>query len=64
MKSLTIFIAMYFIPEVRLSPTPKILGTDGRKMSKSLNIILVFQINRNIKTKVLSMVTDPKNKIN
>lgn len=52
---------VFCIPEVRLSPTPKILGTDGRKMSKSLNnYISLSDKPENIKTKVLSMVTDPQ----
>lgn len=49
------------IPELKLSPTPKIFGTDGRKMSKSLkNDINLSDSREIIKTKVMSMITDPE----
>lgn len=52
---------VFNIPEVKLSPTPKILGTDGRKMSKSLNnYISLSDKPEKIKTKVMSMITDPE----
>ena len=49
------------IPELKLSPTPKIFGTDGRKMSKSLkNDINLSDSPEIIKSKVMSMITDPE----
>ena len=49
------------IPELRLSRTPKIPGTDGRKMSKSLkNDISLSDKPEDINNKVLSMITDPE----
>lgn len=52
---------VFTIPEIKLSPTPKILGTDGRKMSKSLkNNINISDSPEIIKTKVMSMITDPE----
>ena len=52
---------VFTIPEIKLSPTPKILGTDGRKMSKSLdNYISLSDQQEVIKTKVMSMITDPE----
>jgi tryptophanyl-tRNA synthetase len=52
---------VFTIPELKLSPTPKILGIDGRKMSKSLkNDITLSDNPEEIKTKVMSMITDPE----
>ena len=52
---------VFTIPDIKLSPTPKILGTDGRKMSKSLNnYISLSEQQEVIKTKVMSMITDPE----
>lgn len=52
---------VFTIPELKLSPTPKILGIDGRKMSKSLkNDISLSDNPEDIKTKVMSMITDPE----
>jgi len=52
---------VFIIPEIKLSPTPKILGTDGRKMSKSLNnYISLSDQPEVIKNKVRSMITDPE----
>ncbi|NLL61989.1 MAG: tryptophan--tRNA ligase [Candidatus Atribacteria bacterium] len=52
---------VFVIPELKLSPTPKILGTDGRKMSKSLkNNINISDSPEIIKTKIMSMITDPE----
>jgi tryptophanyl-tRNA synthetase len=52
---------VFTIPELKLSPTPKILGIDGRKMSKSLkNDITLSDNPEDIKTKVMSMITDPE----
>lgn len=48
------------IPEAKLTQTPKLPGTDGRKMSKSYNncIYLSDSVDEIIK-KVKSMITDP-----
>ncbi len=52
---------IFTIPEIKLSPTPKILGTDGRKMSKSLNnYISLSDQPEVIRTKIMSMITDPE----
>lgn len=52
---------VFTIPELKLSPTPKILGIDGRKMSKSLkNDINLSDSPETIKAKVMSMITDPE----
>jgi len=48
-------------PEVILTRTPKILGTDRRKMSKSYdNAIFLSDSPDTISTKVASMITDPQ----
>ena len=48
-------------PEVILTQTPKILGTDRRKMSKSYgNAIFLSDSPETISTKVASMITDPQ----
>src|SRR5271170_6070576 len=47
-------------PEALLTPSPKLLGTDGRKMSKSYgNFILLSEPEADIRKKLKSMVTDP-----
>lgn len=48
-------------PQAILSPTPKLLGYDGRKMSKSYNncIYLSDSVNE-VTRKVMQMVTDPQ----
>ncbi|MCM8826713.1 MAG: tryptophan--tRNA ligase [Candidatus Omnitrophica bacterium] len=47
-------------PQDILTPTPKFLGVDGRKMSKSYNnYISLDEELTSIETKVLSMFTDP-----
>ncbi len=47
-------------PKALLSPTPKLLGTDGRKMSKSYgNSIYLSDSAEEIRTKTRSMITDP-----
>ncbi len=54
--------AMYILPEpqVLLTPSPKLPGTDGRKMSKSYgNTILLSDPEREIRAKLKPMVTDP-----
>ncbi|MGB7171452.1 MAG: tryptophan--tRNA ligase, partial [Acidobacteriaceae bacterium] len=47
-------------PQVLLTPSPKLPGTDGRKMSKSYgNAILVSDPEPEIRAKLKPMVTDP-----
>ena len=47
-------------PKALLTATPKVPGLDGRKMSKSYdNTILLVEPADTLKTKVMSMVTDP-----
>jgi tryptophanyl-tRNA synthetase len=47
-------------PKVLLTPSPKLPGTDGRKMSKSYgNTILLSDPESEIRAKLKSMVTDP-----
>jgi tryptophanyl-tRNA synthetase len=48
-------------PEAILTQTPKILGLDRRKMSKSYgNAIYLADTPEEIKTKVMQMITDPQ----
>jgi tryptophanyl-tRNA synthetase len=48
-------------PQPLLTKTPKIVGTDGRKMSKSYgNAIFLSDTPQEIETKIRAMVTDPK----
>jgi tryptophanyl-tRNA synthetase len=47
-------------PEVLLTPSPKLPGTDGRKMSKSYeNTILMSDAEPDVRAKLKTMVTDP-----
>ncbi len=47
-------------PQALLTPSPKLLGTDGRKMSKSYgNTILLSEPEAELRKKLKSMVTDP-----
>jgi tryptophanyl-tRNA synthetase len=47
-------------PEVLLTPSPKLPGTDGRKMSKSYgNTILMSDGEAEVRGKLKTMVTDP-----
>ncbi len=47
-------------PEVLLTPSPKLPGTDGRKMSKSYgNTILLSDDEASVRGKLKTMVTDP-----
>ena len=47
-------------PKVLLTPSPKLPGTDGRKMSKSYgNTILLSDPEPSIRAKLKTMVTDP-----
>jgi tryptophanyl-tRNA synthetase len=48
-------------PQALLTPSPKIAGTDGRKMSKSYgNAILLSDSESELQAKIRGMVTDPK----
>jgi len=50
-------------PEHRLTPTPRIPGLDGRKMSKSYgNAITLSETDEEIRKKTKVMVTDPARK--
>ena len=50
-------------PEVMLTRTPRIPGTDGRKMSKSYgNFISLGESDESIRTKSRAMITDPQRK--
>ena len=50
-------------PEAMLTHTPRIPGTDGRKMSKSYgNFISLSESDESIRTKTRTMVTDPARK--
>jgi tryptophanyl-tRNA synthetase len=50
-------------PGSLLTETPRIPGTDGRKMSKSYgNFISLSEANESIRTKLRAMVTDPARK--
>jgi len=52
---------VFVIPEMILTPVPKILGTDGRKMSKSYNnYIGLTEDPSSIEEKVLTMMTDTR----
>jgi tryptophanyl-tRNA synthetase len=47
-------------PQALLSPVPRLLGTDGRKMSKSYNnCIYLSDDAQTVANKVMQMVTDP-----
>ena len=47
-------------PDVLLTPSPKLPGTDGRKMSKSYgNTILISDPEAEVRKKLKGMVTDP-----
>jgi tryptophanyl-tRNA synthetase len=47
-------------PKVLLTPSPKLPGTDGRKMSKSYgNTILLSEPEADLRAKLKTMVTDP-----
>jgi tryptophanyl-tRNA synthetase len=51
-------------PDVRLTPTPKLPGTDGRKMSKSYgNTVNLGEDETSIRQKLKTMVTDPARKL-
>jgi tryptophanyl-tRNA synthetase len=51
-------------PDVRLTPTPKLPGTDGRKMSKSYgNTVDLGEDEKSIRQKLKTMITDPARKL-
>jgi tryptophanyl-tRNA synthetase len=51
-------------PDVKLTATPKLPGTDGRKMSKSYgNTINLSEDEKSIRQKLKTMVTDPARKL-
>ena len=64
------YVAKYFVsirdlrePNVMLTQTPRIPGTDGRKMSKSYNnFVSLSETDESIRTKIQSMITDPARK--
>ncbi len=48
-------------PQPLLTPTPRVPGADGRKMSKSYgNTVDIYETPESLKAKVMSMYTDPK----
>jgi len=50
-------------PDVLLTPTPRVPGLDGRKMSKSYgNAITLSESDADIRSKTKVMITDPKRK--
>jgi len=50
-------------PQGLLTPTPKVPGTDGRKMSKSYgNAIDIYETEKSLEKKVKGMYTDPNRK--
>jgi tryptophanyl-tRNA synthetase len=61
-KKISVFGRREILPEpqVLLTPSPKLPGTDGRKMSKSYgNTILLSDSEKDIRAKLKTMVTDP-----
>ena len=56
----TMYQPVFPEPQSLLSPVPKLLGTDGRKMSKSYgNCIYISDNDETVSKKVMSMITDP-----
>ncbi len=50
-------------PEVRLTPSPRLPGTDGRKMSKSYgNVIGIAEDESTVRSRLKTMQTDPARK--
>lgn len=55
------FGEVFPIPEPMLTEFPKVLGTDGRKMSKSYNnTILITEDPETLKKKIMASYTDPQ----
>ncbi|MBI4613873.1 MAG: tryptophan--tRNA ligase [Planctomycetes bacterium] len=49
------------LPETRLTETPRVVGTDGQKMSKSYgNTIEIFASGKALKSSVMGIVTDSR----
>src|SRR3989442_4153397 len=62
-ESNCISITLRHLPDVMLTKTPRIPGTDGRKMSKSYgNTITLSESDADIRAKTKVMVTDPARK--
>ena len=58
-----VFGEVFAEPQGLLTPTPKVLGTDSRKMSKSYNNgIDIYETEKSLEKKVKSMYTDPTRK--
>ncbi len=56
-----IYGEVFPVPEPLLTDFPKVLGTDGRKMSKSYNnTILISEDSESLRKKVMSSYTDPQ----
>lgn len=54
------FGKIFVEPEALLTSTPKVPGTDGRKMSKSYgNTIELFETEESLKKKIATLYTDP-----
>ena len=50
-------------PETRLTPMPRLPGTDGRKMSKSYdNAFYLYEKAESIRPRIMTMMTDPARK--
>ncbi len=57
------FGAVFAEPQPMLTPTPKVPGIDGRKMSKSYaNSIEIYETAASLETKIKNMYTDPTRK--
>lgn len=57
------FGEIFVEPQGLLTPSPKIPGTDGRKMSKSYgNAIEIYETEKSLEKKVKGMYTDPTRK--
>jgi tryptophanyl-tRNA synthetase len=55
-----VFGEVFAEPQALLTPTPRVLGTDARKMSKSYNnAIDIYETPASLEKKVKSMYTDP-----
>lgn len=55
-----IYASVFPEPQPLLTPVPKLLGTDGRKMSKSYNnAIYLSDSEKDVREKLRTMVTDP-----
>ncbi|MEE8450092.1 MAG: tryptophan--tRNA ligase [Thermodesulfobacteriota bacterium] len=56
-----LYTPVFPLPEALLTTSPKLLGIDRRKMSKSFgNAILISDPDNILREKVMAMVTDPK----